>query len=96
MPSWLFGMLLASARNNTTSWCFAVTYTLRVKGQSTPFQESPEDGYEASLDKGVICPAFDIALKKMKKGEKASLVIKSECKSRLNKHECLHMLILSG
>ena len=57
----------------------AVKYALRVKGDSKPFQESPEDGLETDLDKGVVCKAFDLALPKMKKGEQASFIIEPAC-----------------
>ena len=42
-------------------------------------KESPEGGAEFVLKEGVAGPARPIALKTLKKGEKASLVLKSGC-----------------
>ena len=58
----------------------AVNYTLRAKGGDALFDQSPPEGHEAALDQGVVCPAFDLALKKMKKGEKVALTIAPSCK----------------
>ena len=57
----------------------AVHYALRVKGESEPFQQSPEGGLDTPLHHGGVCKAFDLALKKMKKGEKAGLDIAPAC-----------------
>ena len=43
-------------------------------------KESPEGGAEFVLKEGVALPALPIALKTMKKGEKASLILKPGCK----------------
>ena len=42
-------------------------------------KESPEAGAEFVLKEGVALPALPIALKTMKKGEKASLILKAGC-----------------
>ncbi|KAK9813598.1 hypothetical protein WJX73_009452 [Symbiochloris irregularis] len=54
-----------------------VEYSLKVKDGDT-FLRSPEGGLEASMADGVVCKAFDLALKKMKQGEKVALIIEPQ------------------
>lgn len=43
-------------------------------------KQSPEGGAEFVVKEGMEVPAIPIALKTMKKGEKASLIIKASCR----------------
>ena len=53
---------------------------MRVAGSSTAAMASPEEGAVVLVGSGQPVKAFQIALKTMKQGEKASLKIKPECK----------------
>ncbi len=57
----------------------AVKYRIRVKGSEATVAESPEAGEEFVLEKGGPIKAFGVALKEMKKGETASLIVAPEC-----------------
>jgi FKBP-type peptidyl-prolyl cis-trans isomerase 2 len=58
----------------------AVRYSVLNQDKSNIVKQSPEQGAEFVLKEGVAVPAIPVALKTMKKGEKASLIIKSGCK----------------
>ncbi len=55
-------------------------YSVLNQDKSSVLKQSPEQGAEFVLKEGVAVPAVPVALKTMKKGEKASLIIKSGCK----------------
>ena len=57
----------------------AVRYCICNEDKSQMLKESPEGGAEFVLKEGVAVPALPIALKTMKKGEKASLILKPSC-----------------
>jgi len=57
-----------------------VRYSVLNQDKSSVLKQSPEQGAEFVLKEGVAVPAVPVALKTMKKGEKASLIIKSGCK----------------
>lgn len=42
-------------------------------------EETPDSGAEFALKESVAVPALPVALKTMKKGEKASLILKAGC-----------------
>lgn len=58
----------------------AVNYAVRAAGSSTAVVASPEEGAVVRVGSGQPVKAFQVALKSMKQGEKASLKIKPECK----------------
>lgn len=58
----------------------AVRYSISNQDKSHVLKESPQGGAEFILKEGVAVPAIPVALKTMKKGEKASLIIKSGCR----------------
>jgi hypothetical protein len=57
----------------------AVKYTIKVRDGDT-VESSPEDGAEFVVKGGSPIPAFERVLTGMAKGEKVSLVIRSDCK----------------
>ena len=57
----------------------AVRYRILSADKSQVLKESPEAGADFVLKEGVAFPAIPIALKTMKKGEKASLILKPGC-----------------
>lgn len=67
----------------------AVQYSLRVKDGDT-FLQSPEGGTEVSMAHGVVCKAFDLALKKMKEGEKVALIIEPQCAPSIHSYQGTH------
>ena len=60
----------------------AVKYRIRVKGSDTVVAESLEAGEEFVMENGGLIKAFGVALKEMKKGETASLIVAPECEQR--------------
>ena len=54
---------------------------MRVKGKEEIISSSLEDGERFALNTDFVCRAFPIAVKTMKKGEKAQLTIAPECES---------------
>ena len=58
----------------------AVKYAVRAAGSGTAVVASPEEGAVLHVGSGQPVKAFQVALKSMKQGEKASLKIKPECK----------------
>lgn len=58
----------------------AVRYSILNQDKSSVLKQSPEAGAEFVVKEGVEVPALPIALKTMKKGEKASLIIKASCR----------------
>ncbi|KAL0047086.1 hypothetical protein WJX82_006178 [Trebouxia sp. C0006] len=54
-----------------------VRYSVLNQDKSSILKQSPEQGAEFVVKEGVAVPAIPVALKTMKKGEKASLTIKS-------------------
>ena len=72
--------LFLFARNTLQQTTFvAVRYRVYNEDKSQVLKESPDTGAEFVLKEGVAVPALPIALKTMKKGEKASLVLKAGC-----------------
>ena len=57
----------------------AVRYRVLNVDKSHVLKESREAGTDFVLKEGVAIPALPIALKTMKKGEKASLILKPGC-----------------
>ena len=72
------GEHLASRKLTWMPAC-AVKYRIRVKGSDAVVAESPEAGEEFVVEKGGPIKAIDVALKDMKKGETASLIVAPEC-----------------
>lgn len=60
-------------------------YKVYNEDKSQVLKESPETGAEFVLQEGVAVSALPIVLKTMKKGEKASLLLKAGC-------ECAHLV----
>ena len=58
----------------------AVQYTIWNEDKSSKLKESSEGGSEFVLKEGIAVPAMPVALKTMKMGEKASLILKPGCK----------------
>lgn len=56
-------------------------YKVYNEDKSQVLKESPDTGAEFVLKEGIAVPALPIALKTMKKGEKASLDLKAGCES---------------
>ena len=54
-------------------------YRIRVKGSDAVVAESPEAGEEFVMENGGPIRAIGVALKDMKKGETASLIVAPEC-----------------
>ena len=59
----------------------AVKYAVRAAGTSAAVAASPEEGTVVHVGSGQPIKAFQVALKTMKQGEKASLKIKPACKT---------------
>ena len=57
----------------------AVRYSFKVQGTDQPFAVSPEEGAQFVVQEGHVCKALPIAVKKMKLGERASLLIRPAC-----------------
>ena len=58
----------------------AVQYTIHNQDKSATLKESSESLNEFVLKEGIAVPAIPVALKTMKKGEKAELILKPGCK----------------
>lgn len=59
----------------------AVHYSLRLQGTDTPLHTTPEAGVTFAVEAGHELRGVAVAVEKMKKGEKAHLVLKPECES---------------
>ena len=55
-------------------------YSILSQDKSSVLKQSPDAGAEFVLKEGMDVPALPVALKTMKKGEKASLIIKASCR----------------
>jgi hypothetical protein len=56
-----------------------VSYVARVQGQEQPFSTTDPEGVEFEVQAGHLCSALAVAVKTMKKGEQATLLVKPEC-----------------
>ena len=54
---------------------------MKVKGTDAVVAESPAAGEEFVMEQGGPIKAFGVALKDMKKGETASLIVAPECEA---------------
>lgn len=54
-------------------------YCVYNEDKSQVLEESPDSGAEFALKESAPLPALPVALKTMKKGEKASLILKAGC-----------------
>ena len=66
----------------------AVRYCIYNDDKSQMLKESPEGGAEFVVKEGVALPALPIALKTMKKGEKASLILRPGCEFTVSMPLC--------
>ena len=76
----------------------AVHYSISNEDKSRILKESPKSGAEFVLQEGVAVPAIPLALKTMKMGEKASLIIKPGCAllSSVHAHNQLELIPLAS
>lgn len=56
-----------------------VSYVARVQGQEQPFATTDPEGVEFEVQAGHLCSGLAVAVKTMKKGEQATLLVKPEC-----------------